>query len=865
MGVAFGGCASMGGSGGGTPDPTPKLLISTTTLASGQVGTPYSTTLAASGGTAPYRWSLSSGTLPNGLSLNASTGTVGGTPSASVANTSLIFKVSDSSNPALSQTANLSLTISPAGLQITTSSLPDGQVSAAYGMTLAAAGGIAPYSWSMSSGTLPAGLVLNAATGVINGTPSKPITNDALAIQVADSSNPSLKKTANFTLTISPMPLQITTVSLPNGQVGSTYNTTLAASGGTSPYTWSQTSGTLPSGLTLNAATGAITGTPGVTVTSTPLTFQVKDSESPAKTKSANLTLTISSGGSVSVSVSPKRTGLTVTQTLTVTATTNDSAGVTWSASGSSCSGNTCGTFSLPSSLTGVAVTYTAPSNAGIYTVTATSATNITVSTSINAAVTDLPGVFTWHNNLNRDGSNMQEYALTTALVNTATFGKLFSCSIDAGAYAQPLWVANVNINSGHHNVIYAVTQHDTIYAFDADASPCQTLATKSLLGTNETWLSSSDVSTGDISPDIGIVGTPVIDPATSTIYVVAKSKATSGTNYMQRLHVLSLSDLSERANSPALIAGGGSGSFALIQNQRAGLVLSGTSVYVTWASHGDNGPYHGYIYQFDKTSLNVINTFNDTPSGSQGGIWMAGAAPAVDSSGNLYCITGNGTFSAGNSNYGDSFLKLYGNLSLMDYFTPSDQSSDEASDADFGSGGAAILVNAGPVAHLAVGGGKDAALYVLNRDNMGHLGDANAVQKISAGNSIFSTAAFWHNNLYLAPAGGALRTYPLNLTTSMFGATSSQTGTSFGWPGSTPSISSQETSNGIIWAISNNSPAVLHAYDANNLATELWNSSQASGDQAGGYVKFTVPTVANGKVYVGNSSQITVYGLRPN
>ena len=177
-----------------------------------------------------------------------------------------------------------------------------------------------------------------------------------------------------------------------------------------------------------------------------------------------------------------------------------------------------------------------------------------------------------------------------------------------------------------------------------------------------------------DIAPSIGITGTPVIDPATSTLYVVAKSKSTTGTNFIQRLHALSLNDLSERTNSPATIATGGSGSFALLQNQRAGLVLSGNSVYVTWASHGDQGAYHGYIYQFNKTSLAVTATFNDTPNGGLGGIWMAGAAPAVDSSGNLYCITGNGDFDASKSNYGDTFLKLSSGLTVLDYFTPSDE-----------------------------------------------------------------------------------------------------------------------------------------------------------------------------------------------
>lgn len=848
------------------------LAITTSSLPSGQVGSAYSATLAANGGTQPYTWSLTSGALPSGLSLDVTTGVISGTPTASASATSLTFKVTDSGSPAQSQSVTLSLTIAPASsgpLMITTTSLPSGQAGTAYSTTLAASGGKTPYTWSLTSGTLPAGLSLNTSTGAISGTPSA-AANASLTFQVTDSSAPAQSQSVTLSLVIAPAALSITTTSLPSGQVGTAYTATLAANGGTSPFTWTLTSGTLPAGLSLNAATGAISGTPTATANSTPLTFQVKDSGSPQQSKTVSLTLTITGAASISVAISPKRAGLTVTQTLAVTATvTNDSfnQGVTWSATGSNCTGSACGTFTPSSSASGAAASFQAPSAAGVYTITATSVTDTTKAASITIGVTDLPGVTTWHNDLSRDGVNAQEYALTTANVATATFGKLFSCSVDAAIYAQPLWVANLSIQGAQHNVILVATQHDTVYAFDADAKPCTMLWTKSLLGNGETYLSSGDVNTGDISPDIGIVSTPVIDLTTNTIYVVSKTKNSGTGTFYQRLHAMSLINGAEQANSPAVIASGDSNSFALIQNQRSGLVLNGSTIYVTWASHGDNGPYHGYIYSFDKTSLAQLNTFNDTPGGSQGGIWMAGAAPAVDTSGNLYFITGNGSFDASTANYGDSFVKLTSTLGVSDYFTPSDQQADETGDVDFGSGGAAILVNAGPSAHLAVGGGKDSTLYVLDRDNMGHFGDSNALQSFSVGNSIFSTAAFWQNNLYIAPAGGSLTMYPLNLSTSKFGSASFSAPSNFGWPGSTPSISSQGAANGLVWCIETGTIATLGAYDATNVSHELWNSNQASGnrDRAGGYVKFTVPTVANGKVYLGASSEVDVYGLLPN
>jgi hypothetical protein len=485
--------------------------------------------------------------------------------------------------------------------------------------------------------------------------------------------------------------------------------------------------------------------------------------------------------------------------------------------------------------------------------------------------ITDLAGVFTYHNDMSRDGVNSQEYALNTSSVKSPTFGKRFACAIDASAYAQPLWVANVTIGGGTHNVLIAATQHDTVYAFDADASPCQTYWSQSLLPSGETWVSSNDVGVNDISPDIGIVGTPVIDPNTKTIYVVSKSK--NGANFHQRLHALSLIDGSEKFNGPQEIAftSGGITFNPLTQNQRAGLALVNGVVYIAYASHGDVPTYYGWIVGYSASNLNQVSVFNDDPSSGFGGIWMSGGAPAADSNNNLYVITGNGFFD-GVTQFGDSFLRLStgGNMSVTSFFTPSDQASLNSSDGDLGSGGAAILVNqpSAAVPHLLVGGGKEGKLYVLNRDNLGGSGDGNALQSFSVGIGIYSTAAFWQNTLYIAPLQGPLQALALNSSGTFNTTPSSQSAGSYGFPGATPSISSQGSSNGIVWTIERPDPvtgAILHAHDATNLGTELWNNTNNSADNAGAEVKFTMPTVANGKVYVGTATEISVYGLSPN
>jgi len=678
---------------------------------------------------------------------------------------------------------------------------------------------------------------------------------------------------------------------------------------------------------TLSATTSAsrtpitYTAPPNVPNPST-VTLTATSVSNTARSASATITVTGSSAAR-SVTISPKRGGLTITQSLPVTATVqNDAgaAGVTWSASGPACSGTTCGTFAR---VTSNSATYVAPNTAGIYSISAISVADVTKRASISIGVTDLTGVLTYHNNLSRDGTNIHEFALTTSNVNTATFGKLFSCQADGAIYAQPLWVPNLTVAGASHNVIIVATQHESLYAFDADATPCTTLWHVNLVdsahggSSGETSVPSGGAGAlvgsgyGDISPEVGITGTPVIDPTSNTIYVVSKS-VNASTQFFQRLHAIDLTTGAERVaphsiDSSISVPGTGAGSIAgrvafdpRNESQRAGLVLSNGVVYVAWASHEDRDPYHGWVMGFNASTLALVanGVFNSTPnqvgtlSYSRGGIWMGGGAPAVDAAGNLFFITGNGTFDAntGGSNYGDSVVRLStaGGLSVADYFTPLDQASLDANDTDFGSGAATILVDqpAGPVTHLVIGGGKQGNLFLLNRDSMGKFSSStnNVMETVNLGNAIFATPVFWQNNLYVAGVG-TLKQFAFNTSTGKFnGAPFSQSSTSYRFPGATPSASSNGATNGIIWALDNGlycspqSPGcgatVLHAYDATNLATELWNSSQAAAnrDLAGHAVKFTVPTVANGKVYVGtrgNDSsvlgELEVYGLLPN
>jgi hypothetical protein len=562
------------------------------------------------------------------------------------------------------------------------------------------------------------------------------------------------------------------------------------------------------------------------------------------------------------VTVSPALAAVvatTQTQQFTATVTGNvTDLSVTWSVDTIAGGNSTVGTISTSGLYT------PPPPPGGTHTVTATSVALATASGSATVAVTDLPGVFTYHNDLSRDGANTQEYALTSATVNTATFGKLFSCPVDGAVYTQPLWVPGLTIAGGVHNVIFVATQHDSVFAFDADASPCVQLWQASLLdsahgGTpGEGPVVWEDVGycDGDIYPEIGVTSTPVIDPSSGTIYLVSTSEIpgpNSGNcqlpagSYFHRLHALDITTGDEKFNAPITIAAqvpgigdasvGGVVSFSSqMENSRPGLALAGGTVYVGFSAHEDATPYHGWLLGYNAANVQQqVSVLNTTPNGvanqnggADGGIWGGGGAPAVDSDGNIYLATGNGIFDQGTgmsmqSDYGDSVLNLSPavapstSMTVNGWFSPDDEVNLEQDDTDLGSGAPVLFPDQTVgIAHLLVQLGKDGVIYLINRDNMGswNAGLNQVVQNFQATTGFWGTPALWQNSLYFAGAGDVLKQFTFDPNTNFnTSPSSSSSGQPFGFPDISPSVSSQGANNGIVWGID----AGLYGYASPN------------------------------------------------
>jgi len=497
--------------------------------------------------------------------------------------------------------------------------------------------------------------------------------------------------------------------------------------------------------------------------------------------------------------------------------------------------------------------------------------------------------VLTYHNDNARTGQNLQETALTPANVNVSSFGKIFALTVDGKVDAQPLYVAQLALSGGTRNVLYVASEHNSVYAFDADAGT--KLWQVSLLAPGET--ASDTRNCNQVEPEIGITATPVIDRSAGphgTIYVVAMSKGPSG--YHQRLHALDLASGAEQFNGPVDIAAsypgtgdnssGGKVIFDPKQyKERPGLLLLNGVVYTTWSSHCDIRPYTGWVIGYTASTLQQASVLNMAPNGEGGSFWNSGAAPAADSAGNIFQLVANGSFETtldangfpSRQDFGNAFIKIAtasGQLTVADYFDMFNTLSESSIDNDLGSGGALLLPDlkdaGGSMRHLALGAGKDHTIYVVDRDNMGKFNGSrnNIYQQLThvLPGAEFAMPAYFDGLVYFGSVGGPLQAYQV-ANAKLSPAAVSETGQFFRYPGTTPAISANGTSNGIVWAAENSNPAVLHAYDARDLSHELYNSDQAgSRDHFGAGNKFITPTISGGKVYVGTTNGVGAFGL---
>jgi uncharacterized protein YegP (UPF0339 family) len=504
--------------------------------------------------------------------------------------------------------------------------------------------------------------------------------------------------------------------------------------------------------------------------------------------------------------------------------------------------------------------------------------------------------VLTFHNDIGRTGQNLTETILTHAVVNSSSFGKLFSVPVDGKVDAQPLYVSQLLLSDQlRHPVVFAATENDSVYAFDAKTGTVYWHVT--LLRTGE--VPSDDRGCGQVTPEIGITATPVIDLTAGphgTIYLLAMSKDNSG-NYHHRLHAVDITTGQEQFNGPTEIAatypgvGDNSANGEVIfdakqYKSRPGMLLLNGVVYTGWGSHCDFRPYTGWLIGYDRLTLKQAAVFNFAPNGSEAALWNSGAGIAADAStGQIFVAVSNGTFDTtlnangfpNQSDFGNAFVRLNvvnGQLNAQDYWTMSNTVPESAQDADLGSGGVLLLPDltnaSGQTVKLGTGAGKDGKLYVFNRMNMGKFNSQNnsaLYQEFPAalGGTVFSTPAWFNGTVYYGAVGDRIRAFTVNnalLSTQPASATDNF----FEYPGATPAISANGTSDPVLWAVENANPAVLHAYDATNLAHELYNSNQAGSgrDQFGPGNKFIVPTIADGRVFVGTTNSVAVFGLMP-
>jgi len=852
----------------------------------------------------PTTWSLyatlvpSGGTVVNGVCGSSNGATLSSAPTTNLCSAGTASAVTGTgpwnwtcAGSGGGTTANCSAQLQSSGVAPTITTQPQSQsvTLGAMATFTVVATGTAPLSYQWSKN----GTAISNATSSSYTTPATLSTDNGATFTVTVSNSVG-SQTSNAAILTVNVPPSITTQ--PQNQtvtVGSMATFSVVATG-TAPlsYQWSK------NGTAISNATSSSYTTPATLSTDNGATFTVKVTNVAGSQTSSAATLTVNPSSGVTVTLSPRRAGVTtgVGQTFTATVTGTGNTAVTWSVDGVAGGNSTVGTISTG----GV---YSPPASAGTHTVTATSVASPGTSASSSVAVTDLAGVLTHRYDNARDDQNLQEYALTSSVLRTAgAFGKLFTCAISDGpVYAEPLYVANFAIAGGTHNVLFVVTQQNSVYAFDADASPCTTYWKVNLdpSGSMPTPNTGSQGDVDVIGP-FGIFGTPVIDLPGKVLYAVA-STLDNGTTFNYRLHALDLATGAEKPSSPVVISAtaGGVTFTPAVQMQRPGLLLSGSNVYVAFGSYGDANTYFGWVMGYDKTALTQVGAFNTAPNSSEStgaAIWMAGAGLAADGSGNIYFSTANGPFNvtglpplAPKNNFGDTVVKLTSSLTVADFFTPSDQSNLDSNDLDLGSGGVVLLPDAaGSTAHphLAIAADKEPNLYMVDRDSMGQYNSVTntnlqTVQVNGGGASqstgMFSTASYWNGNVYAVAVGDNVRLFPIANAQLATSSTAQSTET-YGYPGANVVISAggASASTAIAWVLDTNAngtgdygagalgPAILRAYDASSLGTALWSSGTLGTDTCGNAIKFVISTVANGKVYVAGTNQITVYGLLP-
>ena len=588
------------------------------------------------------------------------------------------------------------------------------------------------------------------------------------------------------------------------------------------------------------------------------------------------------------------------TATFTVMAAGTAPLTYQWQKNGTAISGATMASYTTPaaaSSDNGAMFTVVVSNSAG--SVTSSGAT-------LSVTATAATDVATFKYDVSRSGQMPAETQLTLDNVNSTSFGLLHNVMLDGKVDAQPLYLSQVPLSGTAHNVAFVATEHGSVYAIDADSGTI--LWQVSLLAAGET--PSDTHACTQVTPEIGVTATPVIDRTAGThgvLYVVGMSIDKSS-NYHQRLHALDITTGAELLSGPAEISASapnaaGTTTFAPGQyEERAALLLANGQIYTTWTSHCDAAPYSGWIIAYNASTLAqsaVLNVgpnsgaavANGTPFNMNGpAIWMSGDGPGADTAGNIYLLTGNGLFEPtlngtgfpSGGDFGNSFLKLTStasSLTVADYFAMSSDVTESGGDLDLGSGGEMLLPDlmdsSGTTRHLIVGAGKDSNIYLVDRDNMGKFSPTtNAIwQEVDGqlpGNppgfktgGVRSSPAWFNGTIYYGDAGGTLKAYSVT-SAKLSTSPTSQTAVAFAYPGASPVVSSNGTQNAIVWAHENATPAVLHAYDAANLTHELYNSNQATGgrDQFGPGNKFIVPVVAGGKVFVGTTNTLAVFGL---